>query len=123
MFLYIAPCLLFALTTALPQSDINIDRSVNSTNDTGRKCYDVKVPVTVTSENYIWGLSEFENNFDVGNFVTELVRRDADTSFNPFSGISGPETANYTIAGSFCTPQDGIVNTVMVASHGLLMDR
>lgn len=87
-----------------------------------RNCYDVKMPVTVTSNNFIWGLPKFQNNFDVGNFVTEIVRRDAATSFVPFSG-EARATASYTIAGAFCTPANGVVGTVLVASHGLLMDR
>lgn len=87
-----------------------------------RICYDVKIPVTVTSTNYIWGLPKFQTNHDFGNFVTAINRRDAASSFVPFSGQS-QATASYTIAGSFCTPTSEDVGTVLVASHGLLMDR
>lgn len=108
---------LFLSSTAFSQV-INTSQSTSA-----RICYDVTIPVTVTSSNYIWGLNKFSNNYDVGNFLTELNRRDAATSFVPFSGVSSPETNNYSISGTFCTPKSGKVGTVMVASHGLLMDR
>ena len=82
------------------------------------------VPVTVTSENFIFNLTKFENNFDVVDLVTDFTREDANVTFHPVSGKQNV-TATYNIAGTFCSPKSpsGREKTVLLATHGIHYDR
>jgi hypothetical protein len=87
-------------------------------------CIDYNIPVTITSENYIFNVSEFRNNFDVVNVITDFARKDSNTSFHPFHGTKN-ETAEYLIAGTFCTPNKpvGREKQVLLATPGIGYDR
>jgi len=87
-----------------------------------KSCVQYLLPINVTSLNFVWGLPLNSNNDNVTVFSTDLGRRDASTTFNPFSGIV-PQTAVYNIAGTFCEPNGGGNGTVLLASHGLGFDR
>jgi hypothetical protein len=90
-----------------------------------KSCQDYKIPITVTSQNFIFGPPTFKNDYDLTDFVTDLASRTAPTDFHPFSGQEN-QTATYTIAGTFCTPKDSKAkhkSTVILATHGLNFNR
>jgi len=87
-------------------------------------CVDYDIPLTVTSENFIFG-PRFADNFDVVDFFQNLTSRTAATDFNPFTGKEN-QTASYTVSGTFYTAKDGSAahkKTVLVATHGLNADK
>jgi hypothetical protein len=65
-------------------------------------CKDYKIPLKVTSENYIFTLPKFNNNYDLADFVTDFAPRTAERDFHPFP----PDT-----------------KTVLLATHGLNFNR
>lgn len=94
-------------------------------------CTDYTVKNTITSQNNVYGLPKFRDNFDVAASlfnISQLFRQTPEQgsiSFNPFSGVENI-TASYTLAGTFCRPKaqkDGKEKTVLVATHGLGYDR
>jgi hypothetical protein len=87
-----------------------------------KSCHNFSLPFTVTSTNFIFGLSPFAENVDYTGFVQDYNRRDFQTSFVPFSGAPQAKTAGYTIAGTFCEPLAGST-TILVATHGGTFDR
>ena len=90
-------------------------------------CKDYKIPLTIRSENYIFALPTFKNNYDVTDFWTDFASRTAERDFHPFAASGRKNhTATYTIAGTFCEPRDkGAKNrkTVLLATHGLNFNR
>jgi hypothetical protein len=93
--------------------------------DNLKSCVDYTIPVTVTSENFIWGLPKFKNNYDVADLFTNLGSRTAGTDFVPFNNILN-QTASYEISGRFCTPvhpTGGKEEIVLLASHGVNFDK
>jgi hypothetical protein len=87
-----------------------------------KSCRNVSLPFTVTSTNYIYGLSPFAENLDYTGFIQDYNRRDYLTSFVPFSVPAKAETETYTIAGTFCEPFT-VSSTIIVATHGGSYDR
>lgn len=89
-----------------------------------KSCQDYKIPVTVTSENLVFG-PRFADNFDLVDFVTDLNSRTASTKFNPFTGREN-QTGSYTISATFCSPRDDDApkkDTILLLSHGVNFDR
>lgn len=89
-------------------------------------CQDFDLTVTVTSDNFVFGEPKFNNNYDVADFITDLTSREPPADFNALLPNKVTQTATYTIASTFCTPQDahaGKKSTVILATHGLDFDR
>ncbi|KAK0643896.1 Alpha/Beta hydrolase protein [Cercophora newfieldiana] len=87
-------------------------------------CEDYTIPVTTTSNNLAFGLSEFQNNFDVSDFVDTITSRDPSTASSVLAAERQNLTANYDISATFCKPaKPGKKNTVLIATHGLNFDR
>lgn len=59
----------------------------------------------------------------MAEFNAASGRRDASTTFQPFALPTAPETAAYTISGTFCEPIGGEDGTVILATHGAGYDR
>ncbi|KAL7940582.1 Alpha/Beta hydrolase protein [Trichoderma barbatum] len=88
-----------------------------------KSCTDYDIPVTVTSNNLLFG-PRFENNFELIDFLTALTSRDNST-FHPFTGTA-TQTNSYTISGTFCAPSESKArkrDTVLLLTHGLGFDR
>ncbi|KAK4942066.1 hypothetical protein LTR10_018102 [Elasticomyces elasticus] len=86
-----------------------------------RSCTDYTVPVNITSLNLKWGIGPLETNEDMAAFNAEWGRRDSASVFHPVlapSSNNTPETAVYTISGTYCEPTSGGNGTVLLASHG-----
>lgn len=87
-------------------------------------CITYKIPVAVTSDNYVFNITKFENNFDLINLVTDYSIKDNDiTTFDPIVGTKN-STAEYSISGTFCSPKTASARkkTVLLATHGILYD-
>jgi hypothetical protein len=71
------------------------------------QCIDYNVPVTVTSQSFIFNITKFKDNFDAIDLITEYSRKDPPLNTTVFSLIGGAEnaTATYTISGTFCSPK------------------
>lgn len=91
-----------------------------------KTCVEYQVPLSVTSENFLFGLPHFENDFDVVDFVSTIVSRTAAVDFVPFLEEKKNQTASFTISGTLCSPTDGEAkhrDTLLLATHGLNFDR
>lgn len=87
------------------------------------KCTSYTIPLkNVTSENFIFNITEFKNDFDLTDFITNLIRKDSSTVFHPVVGVENVIAA-YTISATFCTPKkpsgNGREKTVLLATHGV----
>ncbi|KAH7073746.1 Alpha/Beta hydrolase protein [Paraphoma chrysanthemicola] len=93
---------------AAPSPAHEIGFPVLRSNASVAHCESYNIPVTITSENIIYNISEFKDNFDV---------------FDPIGGVENV-TASYTISGTFCYPKtfSGREKTVLLATHGLHYD-
>ncbi|CAM1510074.1 Fc.00g004090.m01.CDS01 [Cosmosporella sp. VM-42] len=82
-------------------------------------CWEYKVPVTITSENVVFDFPDWQDDYALQDFLTNVTTR-------PSAGFPGPivgtknETATYTLAASFCTPKgENKKKTVILATHGI----
>ena len=96
-----------------------------STSSSTKICFSIIIPVTVTSTNYIWGLPHFKTGFDVATFNAAFNNRTFGTELASFIPITeaSEQTATYNIEGTFREPLHGSAKTVLLASHGLTLDR
>jgi hypothetical protein len=85
-------------------------------------CHHYTLPITITTTNLVWGLPEFQNNYDITSFTTNLSTWDSNITFNPIAGTA-EVTASYKISGTFCSPTKGGSGTVLLATHGLGFDQ
>jgi hypothetical protein len=88
-----------------------------------KSCKEYSLPLNVTSLNLKWALGPFESTEDMANFNANSGRRDAGSTFHPFTRPTVPETAVYTISGTFCEPASGGNGNVLLATHGGGYDR
>ncbi len=87
-----------------------------------RPAVEYQIPLTVTSENFVLSLPRFENDFDVVDFVSNIVSRTAAVDFIPFLEEKKNQTASFIISGTLCSPTDGegkYRDTLLLATHGL----
>lgn len=95
--------------------------SISRPSSSEATCIPYLIPVTVTSENYVFNLTEFKNNLDVASLSATVAGGD---TFRPVAGLKN-ETASYTISATFCSPKKpagGREKTVLLATHGLVYD-
>jgi hypothetical protein len=83
------------------------------------------IPVTVTSNNSNWVFPEFKDNFDVSGFNAAFNNRTVGTPASDFvfTTETASETATYSIQGTFCESSTGVSDTVLLATHGITLDR
>ncbi|KAM7207174.1 alpha/beta-hydrolase [Naviculisporaceae sp. PSN 640] len=87
-------------------------------------CEDFKIPVTTTSENFIFGLDHFKNDLDVANWVVTVTSRNPSIK-KTVTPRTENVTANYTIGATFCQPAPGKKSNkvVLLATHGIGFDK
>lgn len=81
-------------------------------------CLEFKVPVTITSENLVFNITEWNDDYALQDFLTLVTTRDGTDIPSPVVGTKN-ETATYTIAASFCTPKEYSKKTIILATHGI----
>jgi hypothetical protein len=113
-----------ALSSIIPSSratSIPVERPYSL----AAQCKTYNIPLSITSQNYIFGFPKFKNDFDLIDIVTDITRKDSNVTFNPVVGIENV-TAAYTISGTFCSPkapsQNGREKTILMATHGIAYD-
>lgn len=90
--------------------------------DVDKFCFNVTIPVTVTSANFVYGLPKFSSNLDVSALNTGFNTRGVAATLNPFAGVQN-ETASYRVAGTYCRPSHKKDTTILLATHGATLDR
>jgi hypothetical protein len=111
--------MLFLLLLIFSLGDI---LSASSSGSTTKVCFNITIPVTVASTNYIWSLPQLQSNQDVSDLTAALTRRDSATTFLPYTS-NEPQNATYIIAGTFCEPVLVSASTILLATHGITLDR
>ncbi|KAK4215333.1 Alpha/Beta hydrolase protein [Rhypophila decipiens] len=115
------------ITTAAPTPD-NVEsllqRSANPRASQTKICQDLKIPLTVTSTNYVFGLPHFNNDLDVANWVVTATNRNPSIKKTVTPGTKNI-TATYTIGARFCQPAPGKKSNkvVLLATHGIGFDK
>ncbi len=109
------PLLLLLLVLVMGLSAADVDANT-------KQCYNLTIPVQVTSANLIWGRPKFITDVDVTNVLIDFNRRDFATTFTPFNGIQN-NTAFYNIAGTYCQSKHHRPKTTIIATHGATLDR
>ena len=82
-------------------------------------CYEFNIPVSASSTGLRYTYPAFKDNYDVTDFMTNLVSRGSE-DFNPMSG-SISLSGNYTLGGGVCNPNNstaGRENIMIVPTHG-----
>ena len=108
--------LLFALGLATLAQSTPVPQGTKS-------CQQYNLPITITSLNLKWAIDPINTNEEMAEYNFEVGRRDSATAFHPYTLPTAPETATYTISGSFCQPSDGGNGTLLLATHGGGYDR
>lgn len=109
-------------TTAAPSLGTGLTVLSRTTNQ--KVCEDFKIPVTITSENFIFGLDHFTNQLDVANWVATATNRNP-TIKKTVTPRTVNVTASYTIGATFCQPAPGKKSNkvVLLATHGIGFDK
>lgn len=81
-------------------------------------CMEFKVSVTITSENNIFNLPRWSDDFALQDFLNLATTRPDANIPSPIVGKQN-ETATHMIAASFCTPKTPGKKTIILATHGI----
>lgn len=81
-------------------------------------CWEFKIPVTITTENQVFSLPNWKDDYALQDFLTLATTRSGANIPSPIVGTKN-ETATYTIAASFCAPKKPGKKTVIIATHGI----
>jgi pimeloyl-ACP methyl ester carboxylesterase len=81
-------------------------------------CWEYKIPVAITSENLVFGLPDWSDDYSLQDFLTLATARAGAKTPSPVIGTKN-ESAIYTIAASFCTPKGHSKKTIILATHGI----
>jgi len=81
-------------------------------------CIEFKVSVTITSENNIFNLPRWNDDFALQDFLNLATTRAEAGIPSPIIGKQN-ETATHMIAASFCTPKTPGKKTIILATHGI----
>jgi hypothetical protein len=114
--------LLLLLLVAISSCLLPAHGAVGPLRDVDKFCVNITIPVTITSTNFIYGLSKFSDNLDVTALNAEFNIRGVAATLNPFAGTQN-ETAFYQIKGTFCGPSHKKASTLLLATHGATLDR
>ena len=82
-------------------------------------CQQYMIPITATSENYLYNATEFADNYDLVDFTTLVSSANASNIFYPVESLPVNQTVSVEIAATFCQPTKGPGNTVLLATHGI----
>ncbi|KAK4198394.1 alpha/beta-hydrolase [Triangularia verruculosa] len=93
-----------------------------------KTCSDYRIPISITSNNAVFGLRPFKSDFDVAEFVTTIASHTPEISSSVLSPFTVNATETFTISATFCRPghekpDPKRENTVLIATHGLNFDR
>ncbi|KAK7706297.1 hypothetical protein SLS64_007637 [Diaporthe eres] len=87
-----------------------------------RKCTDLTVDVPVVSRNAVFNRTAPTDNIEVTNFVLDLTRQGHNLTNEALTGYTTIEKT-YSVAATYCEPDDGPSTTVQLLTHGIGFDR
>ncbi|KAH9893043.1 alpha/beta-hydrolase [Xylariomycetidae sp. FL2044] len=82
-------------------------------------CFEYLIPVTITSEDLVFNITKWKDDFALQDFLTSMTTRPSAMYPAPYDGTTATETATYNIAASFCMPKENAKKTVIIATHGI----
>ena len=90
----------------------------------GATCQDYVISMSVTSENWIFNATMFQDNYDLVNFTTAVSTVNSTSSFQPVEALPVTQTFDLDVSATFCTPASRSTNsgTVLLATHGIGAD-
>ena len=83
----------------------------------GKKCIDFKVPVTIKADSVIWDVPRVNNDIDVVDFVWALSEVSAPPIMDRVKGMK-PVHGTFSISAHLCVPNKGRGNILQIATHG-----
>ncbi|RBR08909.1 uncharacterized protein FIESC28_10089 [Fusarium coffeatum] len=88
-----------------------------------RKCTNITVPVSLTSENTEFGIETPLSKIDVTNFIINLARQGGEPY--PLTIAKGKKnvTGTYDLAATYCEPDAGPGHELQIMTHGIGFDR
>ncbi|KAM0206416.1 hypothetical protein ACHAPA_003612 [Fusarium lateritium] len=87
-----------------------------------RKCTNITVPVSLTSENAVFDLKTPLTKIDVASFSVNLARQDPPFPMQVQKGLKNI-TGNYELAATYCEPDAGPGEELQILTHGIGFDR
>ncbi len=100
-----------------------VSSSVGTYYPPNAECVEYQIPVTVTSNNHVFNITQWQDDFALQDFLTTITTRPS-AGFPGFIAGENEETETFNIAASFCTPKDTPENkTVILATHGIGLAR
>ncbi|KAH8893678.1 alpha/beta-hydrolase [Thozetella sp. PMI_491] len=83
------------------------------------ECVEYQIPVTVTSNNIVFNITEWQDDYALQDFLTFITTRQS-AGYPGFVAGEKEETETFNIAASFCTPKAAQKKkTVIIATHGI----
>ncbi|KAI1353409.1 alpha/beta-hydrolase [Xylaria sp. FL0043] len=84
----------------------------------GAQCAEYEIPVKITSDNLVFNITQWQDDFALQDFLTTVTTRASAHYPGIKNGTTVTETETYNIAASFCRPKiSPDLNTVLLATH------
>ncbi|KOS21761.1 hypothetical protein ESCO_001426 [Escovopsis weberi] len=87
-----------------------------------RKCHNVTVPISISSQNAVFDLKAPTTEIEVSNFFLRFTRQGSDYSKELQKGYRTIQ-GDYEIAGTYCEPDSGPGHALQIMTHGVGFDR
>ncbi|OAA50370.1 hypothetical protein NOR_00820 [Metarhizium rileyi] len=87
-----------------------------------RQCQNLTVPVNISTRNAIFNLNPPSTEIEVTDFLLKSVQvgqNHTDNLLQDYQTVSG----NYTLAATYCQPDQGPGDTIQILTHGIGFDR
>lgn len=83
-------------------------------------CFEYQIPVTITSNNVVFNITKWEDDYALQDFLTSITTRPS-AGYPGFIADEREETESFLIAASFCTPRNSEARkkAVVIATHGI----
>ncbi|KAI0860104.1 alpha/beta-hydrolase [Xylaria cubensis] len=88
------------------------------------ECTEYRIPVTITSDNLVFNITQWRDDFALQDFLTTFTTRPSAHYPAIKDGTTVTETFTYNIAASFCKPKNlPKSKAVILATHGVGLAR
>ncbi|ETS84808.1 hypothetical protein PFICI_02833 [Pestalotiopsis fici W106-1] len=92
------------------------------TTTAARQCQNLTIPIVASARNGVFDLAAPKTNIDVVNFVLDATQPGHNITAELLTGYA-TVSGNYSIAATYCQPDDGPGTTLQVLTHGVGFDR
>ncbi|TRX94943.1 hypothetical protein FHL15_004028 [Xylaria flabelliformis] len=117
------------ITTASKSYGSSIARSYASSHELSyyppnAECTEYRIPVTITSDNLVFNITQWRDDFALQDFLTTFTTRPSAHYPAIKDGTTVTETFAYNIAATFCKPKNlPKSKAVILATHGVGLAR